>query len=97
MHADEGPCAIATRALPGASSTRRRGVEGRGGTRRHGACGGRSLSREQREGQASCLMAGELVTEYVNSAIRFDEISLVVVKDNRGFLRHHINCLGTMD
>lgn len=48
MRADEVPCAIATRALPGASSMRRRGVEGRGGTRRHGACGGRSLSRERR-------------------------------------------------
>ena len=54
-----------------------------------------SLSREQREGQAACLMAGELVTEYVNSAIRFDEISLVVVKDNRGFLRHHVNAWGS--
>lgn len=56
-----------------------------------------SLSREQREYQAACLMAGELLTEHVDCTVRFDEISLVVVKDNRGFLRHHINCLGTMD
>ena len=56
-----------------------------------------SLSREQRECQVACLMAGELLTEHVDCTVRFDEISLVVVKDNRGFLRHHINCLGTMD
>lgn len=62
MHADEGPCAIATRALPGASSTRRRGVEGRGGTRRHGACGGRSLSRERRPAPLPQLARG--LTEY---------------------------------
>ena len=42
-------------------------------------------------------MAGELLTEHVDCTVRFDEISLVVVKDNRGFLRHHINCLGMMD
>lgn len=50
MRADERPCASATRALAGASSTKRRGAEGRGETRRHGACGGRSLSRERRPG-----------------------------------------------
>lgn len=50
MHADERPCASATRALPGASSTKRRGAEGRGGPWRRGACEGRSLSRERRPG-----------------------------------------------
>lgn len=56
-----------------------------------------SLSRERREQQAACLMAGELLSDHVDRSIRFDEISLVVVKDNRGFLRHHINCLHEMD
>lgn len=56
-----------------------------------------SLSREQREQQAACLMAGELLSDRVDCMVRFDEISLVVVKNNRGFLRHHINCLGMID
>ena len=56
-----------------------------------------SLSRDQRERQAAYVLAGEVSEEYVDRSIRFDEISLVVVKDNRGFLRHHINCLHEMD
>ena len=56
-----------------------------------------SLSRDQRERQAAYVLAGEVSEEYVDRSIRFDEIALVVVKDNRGFLRHHINCLQTMD
>lgn len=64
MRADERPCASATRALPGTSSTKRRGAEGRGETRRHGACGGRSLSRERRPGPLPQLARG--LTEYRN-------------------------------
>lgn len=64
MRADEGPCAIGTRTQPGASSTKRRGAEGRGGTRRIGACGGRSLSRERRPGAFPQLARG--LTEYRN-------------------------------
>ncbi|WP_307980775.1 YraN family protein [uncultured Senegalimassilia sp.] len=54
-----------------------------------------SLSRDQRERQAAFILAGEVSEEYVDHTIRFDEISLVVVKDNRGFLRHHINAWGS--
>ena len=53
MRADEAVRASATRALPGASSTKRRGAEGRGGPWRRGACEGRSLSRGAAAGVAS--------------------------------------------
>ena len=56
-----------------------------------------SLSRDQRERQAAYVLAGGLTEGRADCTVRFDEIALVVVKDNRGFLRHHINCLGTTD
>ena len=28
---------------------------------------------------------------------RFDEVAMMVVKENRALLRHHINCFGEME
>ena len=56
-----------------------------------------SLSRDQRERQAAYVLAGGLTEGRADRTVRFDEIALVVVNDNRGLLRHHINCLQKMD
>lgn len=29
--------------------------------------------------------------------VRFDEVAMMVVKENRALLRHHINCFGEME
>lgn len=56
-----------------------------------------SLSRDQRERQAAYVLAGGMTEGRADCTVRFDEIALVVVNNNRGLLRHHINCLEKMD
>ena len=29
--------------------------------------------------------------------VRFDEVAMMVVKENRALLRHHVNCFGEME
>ena len=44
------------------------------------------------EGEAACN--GD---DYADTPVRFDEVAMMVVKENRALLRHHINCFGEME
>ena len=33
----------------------------------------------------------------VDTPVRFDEVAMLVVKENRALLRHHVNCFGEME
>ena len=35
--------------------------------------------------------------DYADTPVRFDEVAMMVVKENRALLRHHINCFGEME
>lgn len=34
---------------------------------------------------------------FVDATVRFDEVAMMVVKENRALLRHHVNCFGEME
>lgn len=34
---------------------------------------------------------------FVDTPVRFDEVAMMVVKENRALLRHHVNCFGEME
>ena len=34
---------------------------------------------------------------FSDTPVRFDEVAMMVVKENRALLRHHINCFGEME
>ena len=34
--------------------------------------------------------------DYADTPVRFDEVAMMVVKENRALLRHHVNCFGEM-
>ena len=35
--------------------------------------------------------------DYADTPVRFDEMAMMVVKENRALLRHHVNCFGEME
>lgn len=52
-------------------------------------------SRERREIAAAKWLGANMGDDDPNVCIRFDDIALMVIADNRALLRHHINCLGS--
>ena len=49
-----------------------------------------------REALAATWLAGN-GDDYADTPVRFDEVAMMVVKENRALLRHHINCFGEME
>ena len=52
--------------------------------------------RGLREALAARWLAGN-GDDYADTPVRFDEVAMMVVKENRALLRHHINCFGEME
>lgn len=78
-----------TRTGPWSSSTPRSGSERTGFPEAHRA-------RGLREALAATWLAGN-GDDYADTPVRFDEVAMMVVKENRALLRHHINCFGEME
>ena len=53
-------------------------------------------ARGLREALAAAWLAGN-GDDYADTPVRFDEVAMMVVKENRAFLRHHVNCFGEME
>ena len=53
-------------------------------------------ARGLREALAARWLAGN-GDDYADTPVRFDEVAMMVVKENRALLRHHINCFGEME
>ena len=53
-------------------------------------------ARGLREALAATWLAGN-GDDYADTPVRFDEVAMMVVKENRALLRHHINCFGEME
>ena len=53
-------------------------------------------ARGLREALAATWLAGNS-DDYADTPVRFDEVTMMVVKENRALLRHHINCFGEME
>ena len=49
-----------------------------------------------REALAATWLAGN-GDDYADTPVRFDEVAMMVVKENRALLRHHVNCFGEME
>ncbi len=54
------------------------------------------VGRELREVLAAKWL-GEHSDEYVNASVRFDDVAMMVMDDDRALLRRHVNCFGTME
>lgn len=54
------------------------------------------LGRELREILAAKWL-GEHSDEYTGMSVRFDDVAMMVMDDNRALLRRHVNCLGAME
>lgn len=54
------------------------------------------LGRELREVLAAKWL-GEHSDEYTGMGVRFDDVAMMVMDDNRALLRRHVNCLSTME
>lgn len=52
-------------------------------------------ARGLREALAAAWLAGN-GDDYADTPVRFDEVAMMVVKENRALLRHHVNCFGDM-
>lgn len=52
--------------------------------------------RGLREALAATWLAGN-GDDYADTPVRFDEVAMMVVKENRALLRHHVNCFGEME
>lgn len=52
-------------------------------------------ARGLREALAATWLAGN-GDDYADTPVRFDEVAMMVVKENRALLRHHVNCFGEM-
>ena len=52
--------------------------------------------RGLREALAAAWLAGN-GDDYADTPVRFDEVAMMVVKENRALLRHHVNCFGEME
>ena len=82
---------------------RRRGEDGgglpsRGASVRIGTNGFPEAQRARglREALAATWLAGN-GDDYADTPVRFDEVAMMVVKENRALLRHHVNCFGEME
>ena len=53
-------------------------------------------ARGLREALAARWLAGN-GDDYADTPVRFDEVAMMVVKENRALLRHHVNCFGEME
>ena len=53
-------------------------------------------ARGLREALAAAWLAGN-GDDYADTPVRFDEMAMMVVKENRALLRHHVNCFGEME
>ena len=53
-------------------------------------------ARGLREALAATWLAGNS-DDYADTPVRFDEVTMMVVKENRALLRHHVNCFGEME
>lgn len=53
-------------------------------------------ARGLREALAAAWLAGN-GDDYADTPVRFDEVAMMVVKENRALLRHHVNCFGEME
>ena len=53
-------------------------------------------ARGLREALAATWLAGN-GDDYADTPVRFDEVAMMVVKENRALLRHHVNCFGEME
>ena len=53
-------------------------------------------ARGLREALAAAWLAGN-GDDYADTPVRFDEVAMMVVKENRALLRHHVNCSGEME
>ena len=53
-------------------------------------------ARGPREALAATWLAGN-GDDYADTPVRFDEVAMMVVKEDRALLRHHINCFGEME
>ena len=53
-------------------------------------------ARGMREALAATWLAGN-GDDYADTPVRFDEVAMMVVKENRALLRHHVNCFGEME
>lgn len=53
-------------------------------------------ARGMREALAAAWLAGN-GDDYADTPVRFDEVAMMVVKENRALLRHHVNCFGEME
>ena len=51
-------------------------------------------ARGLREALAATWLAGN-GDDYADTPVRFDEVAMMVVKENRALLRHHINAWGS--
>lgn len=53
-------------------------------------------ARGLREALAATWLAGN-GDDYADTPVRFDEVAMMVVKENRALLRYHVNCFGEME
>ena len=53
-------------------------------------------ARGLREALGAAWLAGN-GDDYADTPVRFDEVAMMVVKENRALLRHHVNCFGEME
>ena len=53
-------------------------------------------ARGLREALAATWLAGN-GDDYADTPVRFDEVVMMVVKENRALLRHRVNCFGEME
>lgn len=53
-------------------------------------------ARGMREALAATWLAGN-GDDYADTPVRFDEVAMMVVKESRALLRHHVNCFGEME
>ncbi|MFR7671289.1 MAG: hypothetical protein ACLU0O_12035 [Collinsella sp.] len=72
------------------------GLRRRHGPDRNGRLPEAHRARGLREALAATWLAGN-GDDYADTPVRFDEVAMMVVKENRALLRHHINCFGEME
>lgn len=53
-------------------------------------------ARGLREALAATWLAGN-GDDYADTPVRFNEVAMMVVKENQALLRHHVNCFGEME
>lgn len=56
--------------------------------------GGGEASRERREAAAAAWLSEHGDEAAADMAVRFDDIAMMALGEDRALLRHHVNCLG---